>query len=236
LNAATARIIEVNGQKLSFSLRRSPRRTLAISVEPDGRVVVTAPELASPERIEVVLARRFPWIKRQQRYFEALPPPPTPRQWVSGETHRYLGRQYRLKVIPGETPSVRLTGAYFHVATPDPTNTAAIEQAMAAWYHSHARTLFADRMAKILKDTTWLRDLTPPPITVRHMPKRWGSATPSGRIYLNVDLVKLPPGCIDYVIAHELVHLKIPNHGRAFWRLLGRVCPEWGRWRDRLAG
>lgn len=226
--------IEVEGRLLNFTLRRSRRRTLGISVEPDGQVIVTAPQAASPERIEQIVARRSRWIHRQQKHFEALAPRVPPRQWVSGETHRYLGRQYRLKVGEGPTQTVRLVGAFFHVTVKDPTDTGVIEAAMNAWYRSHAKALFADRMAKLLANT-WLRDLGSPSMTVRRMQQRWGSATPSGRIYLNVDLIKYPVGCIDYVVAHELLHLKIPNHGRTFWRWMDRVVPEWQRWRSRLA-
>ena len=72
------------------------------------------------------------------------------------------------------------------------------------------------------------------PIVIRALRQRWGSTTKAGRVYFNVDLVKLPLPCIDYVVAHELVHLMIPNHSPAFWRMLGRVMPDWQRWRDRL--
>lgn len=226
--------IDVHGRALKFTLRRTQRLTLAISVEPDGQVVVTAPQTATHERIEQAVMRRAQWIKRQQKHFELLPPPLPPRQWVSGETHRYLGRQYRLRVSEG-VPAVRLSGAFFEVCVPEPAASHAVEQAMQAWYRSHAKPLFRARLEAILTGTTWLGGTSQPEVVVRAMRTRWGSATPSGRIYLNIDLVKQPMGCIDYVIAHELVHLRVPHHGRTFWRLLARVCPDWERWRERLA-
>lgn len=226
--------IEVEGRPLNFTLRRSRRRTLGISVEPDGQVIVTAPQTASRERIEQIVARRSQWIQRQQKQFELLPPPAAPRQWVSGETHRYLGRQYRLKVSEG-VAAVKLSGAFFEVCVPEPALKSAMEQAMQAWYRRHAKPLFRARLDAILSGTTWLDGIGRPEIVVRTMSRRWGSATPSGRIYLNLDLVKQPMGCIDYVIAHELVHLRLPHHGRAFWRLLSLICPDWERWRNRLS-
>lgn len=235
MTATEARAIEIDGQHLEYLLRRSSRRrTLEISVEPDQRVVVTAPESATDERIATAVRRKARWIRRQQLAFEDLPQPPPPRQWVSGETHRYLGRQYRLKVVSGTQVSVRLSGAFFLVTVSQPADKCAVQRAMEGWYRDHAKALLADRTEKAVNATTWL-DLTAlPPVIVRTMKQRWGSTTPSGRLYFNLDLVKLPLGCIDYVVMHELVHLKIPHHGTAFWRLLGRCMPDWERWRERL--
>jgi hypothetical protein len=93
--------------------------------------------------------------------------------------------------------------------------------------------LLHERAKAVIASTSWL-DANVPPITIRSMQKRWGSTSRSGRITFNIDLVKLPLSCIDYVVAHELVHLKIPNHSPAYWRMLSRVMPDWRRWQDRL--
>ena len=147
---------------------------------------------------------------------------------------RYLGRQYRLKLIVGPKRSVRLSGLYFTVTLPDPTNRRAVQRLVEDWYRNHARILVTERAGRLLKATTWLEVSNLPPITIRAMTHRWGSATKAGRITFNVDVVKLPSACLDYVIAHELVHLRIPNHSAAYWRMLGRVIPDWKKWRDRL--
>ncbi|MEX3897346.1 M48 family metallopeptidase [Paraburkholderia sp. BR10954] len=229
------RSVEASGQTVKFQLKRSERRTLSISVEPDRRVVVTAPVNASAELIDLKVLRRVLWIRQQQRYFEALPPPIPVRRWLNGETHRYLGRQYRLKVCTAPKVSVRLVGRFFVVEVPDLGDARSVEKAMLDWYRAHARAELQERMRRLLESSTWLRLRAPPQLTVRRMRLRWGSTTSSGRIFLNTELVKLPLGCIDYVIAHELAHLKVPNHGRLFWRLLGRLYPEWKTWREKLS-
>jgi hypothetical protein len=104
---------------------------------------------------------------------------------------------------------------------------------MEDWYRSHAKPLLAERVSRALAATTWL-DIERPPIAIRALKQRWGSTTKAGRITFNLELVKLPLPCIDYVVAHELVHVRIPNHSPAFWRMLARVMPDWKRWRDRL--
>lgn len=228
------RSIQVNGRAITFELKRSERSTLSISVEPDSRVVIIAPREAPVGLVEAKVKRRATWIRRQQSHFEALPPPLPRRQWVSGETHRYLGRQYRLKVMTATKASVRLSGGFFIVTVPDKSDGQAVEAAMRTWYRDHARPLFQDRMAKLLAASTWLKLSSPPQLTVRRMRLRWGSTKGQARLCLNEDLVKMPLGCIDYVIVHELAHLRVPNHGAPFWRLLSRLYPEWEKWRERL--
>lgn len=234
MSPAEPRSIDVGGDPLAFHLRRSNRRTVSISVEPDQRVVVTAPMSAPEDRIAAVVRCRVQWIRRQQRAFEDMPPPTPARQWVAGETHRYLGRQYRLKLIPGTTSTVRLSGAFFVVTTSTPGDASVVHTLMDRWYRKHAKAVLTERVERLRKSTSWLKLRETPPLTVRTMRQRWGSATASGRLYFNVDLIKTPLGCVDYVIGHELVHLKIPHHGPAFWRLLGRCFPDWGRWKKKL--
>lgn len=230
-----SRTLATGETALAYQLRRTNRRrTVALSVGPDQSVTVLAPFDATVELVEGILARKLRWIRSQQASVAALPSPTRPRQWISGETHRYLGRQYRLKISRGEDSSVKLIGGYFVVSTTSPDKAKVIGQLMRAWYRERATTLLRARISKILSETTWL-SLAPPPIAIRPLKLRWGSAAPSGRLTFNIDLVKLPIGCIDYVVCHELVHLQVYNHSTAFWRLLGRVMPDWKRWRDRLA-
>lgn len=229
------RELVTNGQALSYKLRRTGRqRTIGIFVEPDRRVLVLAPVGVDGRRVDEIVTRRLRWIRRQVRTLEALPPPPAPREWVAGETHRYIGRQYRLKLIKAEATAVRLTGGHFVVTLPDPGNRTSVQRLMNDWYRLHATSLLADRAARAITATSWL-EVKMPPIVIRALRQRWGSTTKAGRVYFNVDLVKLPLPCIDYVVAHELVHLVIPNHSPAFWRMLDRVMPDWKRWRERLA-
>jgi predicted metal-dependent hydrolase len=226
--------LDLGGEQKTYLLRRSSRRTLAISIEPGGQLVVTAPASANISSIEAALHRRRAWILRRAQEVEALPPPPAPREWVSGETHRYLGRQYRLKVRRGSPSSVKLAGQFFRVTVADPADRACVKRLMERWYREHARATFERRMAQLVQTTPRLRLKEPPPLNVRRMVKRWGSCSPEGRILMNVDAVKLPAGCVDYLLMHELCHLRVPNHGSAFWRLLEACMPEWERWRKRL--
>jgi predicted metal-dependent hydrolase len=153
---------------------------------------------------------------------------------VNGETYRYLGRQYRLKLITGRNRSVKLVGAYIIVTLPDTSDRGMVRKLVEEWYRNRGQVVVAERANRLLKTTTWLEIPGLPPMTFKSLSHRWGSTTKAGRITFNTDVIKLPSGCLDYVIAHELVHLKIPNHSQAYWRMLGRVMPDWKRWRERL--
>ncbi|MCY7355857.1 MAG: M48 family metallopeptidase [Lysobacter sp.] len=235
LPLSETRCLGLGGEEsLTYTLRRtSRRRSVGIFVEPDGRLSILAPTAAPTERVEQILRRRLNWIRRQQREVEALPPPPLTREWVAGETHRYLGRQYRLKLVRAPERSVKLLGGYFVVSVSDKKDRDMVRTLVESWYREHAKTLLNHRVERMIASTSWL-DIRSPPLQIRTLRQCWGSTTKTGRISFNIDLIKLPLSCIDYVVAHELVHLLIPNHSPAFWRMLDRVMPDWRRWRNSL--
>jgi predicted metal-dependent hydrolase len=235
LELPSRRSVTLGGEARDYELRRSERRTLGITVEPTGELVVTAPRELVIERIETALQRRREWIRRRSREAELLPPLPLPREWVSGETHRYLGRQYRLRVRRGGEREVKLSGPFFVVSIRDPSDTAQVRRLMERWLREHARATFARRLGALVRSASRLRLAEPPPIVVRKLGTRWGSCTPQGRILVNLEAVRLPLPCIDYLLLHELCHLRVPHHGVRFWRLLDACMPDWERWRERLA-
>lgn len=214
-------------------LRRTRRRTLAISVSPDGSVELTAPQASSLEAIRQKVLTRRKWIRRQQQAFAQMNGNRQALRYCSGATHRYLGRQYRLKVLLGTTPSVKLLGGYIRVQTPHPTDENLVRKQLEEWYLSHAKPIFERNLAHCLpKLQSKLR--ARPQLKLLMMKKRWGSCTSSGKILLNPDLVKAPSICIDYVILHELCHLLHPNHGKNFQQLLQVVMPNWLVHKQRL--
>lgn len=221
------------GRRVRYELHRTGRRTLEIAVHPDGRVVVTAPRDAATERVHARVQARASWIRAQLARFAEFRPFPTPRRYVPGETHRYLGRQYRLRVRRGRAESVRLEGGFLCVTTTAPRDRQRLRQLVDAWYLRRASEVLGERLAACL--VRWrAAQLAAPTLAVRLMMRRWGSCSKRGRITLNVELMKVPTSCIDYVITHELCHLKAMHHRREFWQLLGRVMPDWEQRRARL--
>lgn len=218
---------------INFYLKRTQRKTLGIEVYPDTTVQVIAPENATLEKIMEKVEKRGAWILRQQRYFNHVELDNPEKSYVSGETFRYLGRQYRLRVreIETEREAVKLKGAFFYVFVKDKNNSSRVKTLMDDWYARHARAKFRQRLEKCFEVFS-KEGIEKPPLRVRKMKKRWGSCTPSGVIQLNPVLIKTPVYCIDYVIFHELCHLIHPNHSSAFYRLKEKYLPDW-RWRKK---
>lgn len=216
----------------SCRLKRSDRSTLAISVLPDGTVELAAPRKAIVADIVSKVEKKARWIVRQRRAFKEMNGARPAVRFRSGATHRYLGRQYRLKVRAGKEASVKLRGAFFHITTSDRSEES-VKQLLSEWMREHAKEQFAKRLKPWIE---WCvnRRLPEPQLHLRAMPKRWGSSHRDGRIFLNPELVRAPSPCIDYVIAHEVCHLKHPSHDKAFYRLLSEQMPNWQAVKMRL--
>lgn len=219
---------------IEFEVVYSARKTLAISVFPDRAVMVKAPEGAPFEQIEESVHRRAGWILKQRRHFEALERPLSPpREYVSGEAYRFLSHQLRLRVI--ESSIVRVTRSRYilTVETYKTEDRIAIGQQVEGWFTAQAERVFAERMeACYARVVHW--GLSMPILSVRTMKARWGSLTPKGTLTLNRKLIQAPTELIDYVILHELCHLRELNHKRAFFALLDQVLPTWHEHRQRL--
>lgn len=225
--------IEFGGGRIGFHLRRSHRRTLAITVQPDLSVMVTAPHKSAVDIVLAKVRKRAGWIRKQQRFFCEFLPQTPPRRYVSGETHRYLGRQYRLKVVEATAADVKLKGRFIWVHTPRKRDTARVRKLVEGWYLAHAKARLARNFAESAA-RMGTRLTNPPQMKVRRMSKRWGSWTRRGGVWLNPELVKAPASCIDYVVTHELCHAVHGHHGKRFYELLRRVMPDWEERKVRL--
>jgi predicted metal-dependent hydrolase len=211
---------------IEYELHYAKRKTLGITVYPDLRVAVRAPLGTAAADIETILHKRSAWILKKQREFEHYLPGQPPRRYVSGETHLYLGRQYRLKVVESDWEGVKLTGGRFYVHTARPTNVRRIKTLLEKWYRQKAAVIFAERLEHCYARAQRF-GLPFPELRIRIMKKRWGSCHPNGTILLNLKLIQAPKFCIDYVITHELAHFQEPNHGAGYYALLDRLMPDW---------
>jgi len=224
--------VDCGKEHISFNMIYADRKTIEIAVHPDTQVFVRAPAGTSLRDIKIRVQKRFRWIIKQINYFKQFEPK-IPRRYVGGETHIFLGRQYRLKIIKDKEEDVKLKGAYFFVMTADPHDRQKIKNLLDAWYKDHARSIFTKRLAICLHSAKKL-GMPVPNIKLRKFRKRWGSCSSSGDIMLNTELVKTPLYCIDYVIMHELCHKKIPYHNKRFYQLLGKYMPDWEKRKRRL--
>lgn len=224
---------DYGAERLQFRLRRRAVKSLTITVWPNGAVEVVAPQEAEEETIRRRVSRRGAWIQRQRRAFRQMAAPTDTLPTRTGQSVRYLGRQYRLRVTVGEADSVKLTRGVLQVAVCGEVKEEAVAHLITRWFAVRARQKLGERFARC-SETVASFGICPEGFTLRRMPRRWGSCSSAGRIMLNPSLVKAPVDCIDYVIIHELCHLKHHRHDKRFYQLLSRVLPDWKRRKDRL--
>ncbi|MEO8392861.1 MAG: SprT family zinc-dependent metalloprotease [Chloroflexota bacterium] len=219
---------------IEFELTFSERKTLAIHVFPDGSVVVDAPMETPLAEVEVKVLKRAAWILRQQRQFQSYAAPKVlPRRYVNGESYRYLGRQYRLKIVEYSLERVVLSRGYLTVSLHNTSDKEHIAQLVEKWYRQRAQFVFQERFVLCYPHVAFL-GIPHPEFAIRDMKSRWGSCTATGRILLNLKLIQAPKNLIDYVIVHELCHLKEHNHSPTFYTILDRVLADWRERRQRL--
>jgi predicted metal-dependent hydrolase len=218
---------------IRFRLDRRPIKGLTIRVLPTGMVEVVSPEHAADAAVQARVAARGRWIVKQQAAFVAFFQKMSSLSLRNGESIRYLGRQYRLRIRLGDDESVRLTRSTLEVTL---TLTSAEGRAAALverWLGERGRVKISERFESCLELLKPLR-LTVGGFTLRRMERRWGSCTAKGRILLNPVLLKVSADCIDYVIIHGLCHLRHHSHGPEFYRLLTHVLPDWRRRKAKL--
>lgn len=233
MTVETSRCITYGRRSIEFELIRSNRQTLDISVQPNQQVTVKAPVNALLEEIDRRVKNHARWILKQQHYFSQFEPRTPLRQYASGETHLYLGRQYRLKVRQSTYTSVKLKGRYITIDTPYPGDSELVQDLLDRWYLERARIKFKERLDFCFTPFQRMGH-DRPAFQIRRLSKRWGSLTAKGSIVLNRDLIRASSRQIDYVITHELCHLQHPNHSPAFYNLLDRLMPDWKERKLRL--
>lgn len=230
----TSHVYQYGGSRIPYTLVYKNRTTLAIEVHPDSSVHVKAPLDAELEAIEAKLGKRAPWIRRQQQKFSEYALPLTERQYITGETYRYLGKQYRLKVTRSDEKRVRLWRGYIEVYALDTATKDDLAGLVSAWFRGRAEEVFSERYSVCVRAAKIHGVEHEGGFELRRMPKRWGSCTKEGRIHLNPILISASKDCIDYVITHELCHTVEHNHSADFYDLLSRVMPDWEKRQGRL--
>jgi len=206
-----------------YAVQRSRRRTLAIHVRPDGSVEVRAPRRLPESVVAAFVTDRRDWVVRKRREVAALPPRFRPL-FADGELHPYQGEDYPLTVVPGSR-GVSLASGRLRVGVAEPA-AEAVARALERWYRRQAETVFSERLTAALERLAdW--QLPEPRLMIRRMRRRWGSCSSSARVTLNLHLIKTPAAMLDYVIAHELCHLRELNHSPRFYALIDEAMPDW---------
>ena len=205
-------------------LVRSKRKTLSLIVEPDGTLTVRAPLRMKEADIRGFVEGKKGWIKRKQA--QALKDAVAPRQYVDGETFLYLGNHYPLRIVPDQKPALVMDKAFKLTKSAQPQ----AESVFTSWYKKQARVILFERVAFFARS----QDVEPGKLRISSARTRWGSYSSRGTLSFTWRLVMAPLEIIDYVVVHELCHLKEMNHSRAFWERVETILPDYKRRRKWL--
>jgi len=216
---------------INYSLfRKAYRRTLTISVRPDGEVRVSAPKLLPDSEIQRFILQKSGWITEKLKEISGHQAKLAVRKYENGQELLFLGKKYPLRVFPGERikrPEIVFDGSGWQVNVPagleKDTAQALIRAGFEKWYKEQAREMFPGRIFHFAR----LMRLDPQKIAVKTQRRSWGSCSFRHRsVNLNWQLVMAPPATLDYVVVHELAHLAHPNHSSRFWRKVEEIVPE----------
>jgi predicted metal-dependent hydrolase len=198
---------------------RSKRRSIALIIERDGSLVVRAPLQTSDETISNLVESKADWINVTQEKARRLGPAPVRKRFVDGEEFWYLGHAYRLEIVKGGKKDVHLDGCFKMSPATRPKARLAFEN----WYKKQARAIIPGRLSRLAA----LHGFEFQRIRITSARTRWGSCSSRGTLSFTWRLVMAPDDVIDYVIVHELVHLRIHNHSREFWSQVGLLMPDY---------
>jgi predicted metal-dependent hydrolase len=224
---ATRHQFRLDKRCIEYTLKRSlRRRSITFTIDEDG-LRVGAPWSASQRRIESLLGAHARWINRKLDEWQARRPPPF--TWQAGATVMALGEPLTLVLDPVRTITDR-DGSCLYVAWDMRTVPGPLPAQVVAWLRSTAQDWFEQRAGHYAPEL----DVPLPAIYLSNAKTRWGTCHPDGRVRLNWRLIQMPPDLIDYVVVHELAHLREPNHSRRYWRWVAGVLPDYEQRRRAL--
>lgn len=219
--------ITLNGRQISYELVRKNVKNINLRIRSDGSVYVSANNNIPLCTITGFLQKKTDFIlaalnkyEELRKYADGI------RSYCSGESFRFLGKELRLIVSHGKN-CIESDGVYLYLTVADTTDNDTKRKLIDRWYDKQCRTLFPEIVNEIYP-VFRKYDVPEPKLTIREMTSRWGSCQPKrGIITLNKRLIETPRICIEYVIMHEFIHFRQPNHSKIFYDLLSTLLPDW---------
>jgi predicted metal-dependent hydrolase len=220
-------------QNIEFRIVYSRRRTLGISILPDSSVIIRAPYRASLKTINRIVGEKAAWIIKHRDSYRQKESKKLNSSFAEGDKQLFRGKECLLQISQSGKPFVRFNENTIEVGVDKTDNAQAIKIQLYKGYKEEASKIFPEMLAMILK-THEDQMFKPTCLVIRSMKSRWGSCSRKGIITLSTELIKLPDIFIEYVIIHELCHLKQHNHGKEYYKLLSELFPEWKKVRQDL--
>lgn len=214
----------------NIKIIRKNIKNITLKVKPTCEVILSVPLQTKDEYIEYILNKRKEWIREKIEFYKENYKPQT-KEFVSGENFKYLGKNYRLKIIQSSDEGVKLQRGYIQIFVKDKNNLERKKKLLNKWYFQKAEIYFKKTIAKYSN----IVNIEIQNVRIRQMKTRWGSCNSFKRyINLNIELIKKPPFAIEYVVFHELSHLIHPNHSKKFYNYLSTYMPDWKKRKEKL--
>lgn len=217
--------------KRVYDVMRKKRNSLKLTVTPEMDIIVTCPAHVSMGDIESFLKRKWRWLDKQLAFFEKNQKKVYKKEYVSGESFYYLGRQYQLIIKKSDVDSVSLARDQLIVcSTQGSVNRVYTKHLVEMWYKQEAKDIFSERFDLQLKRFGYNKNIF---LRIAEMKRKWGSFRGS-TVTLHPLLIQAKKEAIDYVITHELCHVRYLNHNKKFWELMDEMYPRWEKMKEEL--
>lgn len=213
---------------INYKILRKVVKSITLKVTPTEEVIITAHPQVSEEYVEEVIRKRAAWIISKLSSYEEINTNKSKKTYANGFSHRYLGRNYRLKFIKNtDKTRVRYYQGYIEVHMQQEQPEEKLKEFLEKWYLERSKEKFVEVYERIyIKFQPY--NIEKPKLNIRKMKARWGSYTPhSNTIILNSELIKTSLACLEYVIVHEMTHALHPDHSRKFYSTLSALLPDW---------
>lgn len=221
--------VEVDGEKITFFVQRKNVKNINLKVNIDKKVTISIPMKMKIEEAKEFIRNKAKWIKKQQDFYDSFAEQKENITFENGETVYLLGKQYKMKLISDKNNEIKINNRYIeiHIKEKYFDNKKYIKKYYDKWLKEFAMEIFIEAMNKYQKSLKKY-DIEVPKVEIRQMKSRWGSCLPfNNKIILNLNLIKTPMCCIEYVILHELSHFKHHNHSKNFYNFITLFMPDW---------
>ena len=221
--------VDINGEKIIFFIQRKNIKNINLKVNIDKKITMSIPMKMEIEIAKEFIKNKVDWIKKQQEYYDTFKEEKENITFENGETVYLLGKQYKMKIISNSRNDIKINGKYFEINIKEKyiENKKYIRKVYDKWLKEYAEQILKDLMVRY-QSTLKKYNIKIPKLEIRQMKSRWGSCIPSNnKVIFNLNLIKTPMCCIEYVVLHELSHFKYQNHSKNFYNFITIFMPDW---------
>lgn len=221
--------VDINGEKIVFFVQRKNIKNIILKVKLDKTVTMSIPRKMKIETAKEFVKKKANWIKKQQNYYETFAEKKENITFENGDTVYLVGKQYKMKIIPNAINNIVINGEYFEINIKEKyiENKKYIKKVYDKWLKEYAEQILNDLIIRC-QSALEKYNIRIPKMEIRQMKSRWGSCIPSkNKVIFNLNLIKTPMCCIEYVVLHELSHFKYQNHSKNFYNFIAIFMPDW---------